>query len=478
MQVLVERPFVDFLVGVRDTVRASMNKATNLPVGFPKGLHVLVVDEEDKLPELEIQLRQPELQYAVTCARNAVEALELLRFATTGNGPIRGQFGSKTSEKITYDIILAEARLVAMEDTTGKAFIDACEDVPVVLMAEHGNAEDVMRAVKLGAVDFLDKPLSMLKLKNIWQHCVRKMMRSNSFVSFGDAATRPCYSAEPVMCGDVGVAIPQPSSISGCVPSSMTAPIIPGGNTGYVCTGIAGYAGVYGSVGNQLNQLADSHVTESNRKKKSHAIDSPQTPSGSDIDPTGESTSAGSALALNNQVGIAAVSTSSHESGEEDGPSTAGSNRKKRHVKRNTPPLSAICQEGRPPMSHGMILPGQQWPPLDAGCTWGTPVGSGSLPPPLPQQATFFNHFTYSNNLQADIIQNADMLGSSGMAHGKLPPESYLMKPSASSISQDSKDGIESGDFFKNISTSAPPLGLKLKKSHSLLNMINEALTH
>ena len=439
------------------------SKATNLPIGFPKGLHVLLIDEEDKLPGLEIQLRQPELQYAVTCARNAMEALELLRYATNGHGSSRGQFCAKTADAVTYDIILAESRLVAMEDTTGKAFIDACEDVPVVLMAEQGNAEDVMRAVRLGAVDFLDKPLSMLKLKNIWQHCVRKMMKSNSFVSLGDAAARPCYSAEPVMCGDVGVAIPQPSSISGCVPSSMTAPIVPGGNTGYVCTGIAGYANAYGSVGNQLNQLADSQVLEPNKKVKSNAVDSPQTPSGSDIDPMGESTSAGSALAMNNLVGAAVVSASSHESGDEDGPSTAGSNRKKRHVKRNA--KSPTSQHGVPPMKNGVV---QQWPLLDAGCTWGTPVGSGSLPPPLPQQGMLLNPYTYSNNFQPDILQN----------QGKLPPQSYLMKPSASSVSQDSKDGIESGDFFKNVSSGAPPLGLKLKKSHSLLNLINETLTH
>lgn len=458
------------------------HSAANLPVGFPKGLHVLVIDEEDKLPGLEIQLRQPELQYAVTSARNAMEALELLRFATVGNGSGRGQFGAQKAERITYDIILAESRLVAMEDTTGKAFVDACEDVPVVLMSEQGSAEDVMRAVRLGAVDFLDKPLSMLKLKNIWQHCVRKMMRSNSFVSLGDAGVRPCYSAEPVMCGDVGVAIPQPSSISGCVPSSMTAPIVPGGNTGYVCTGIAGYAGAYGSVGNHLHNLGDSQTLETAKLAKSVGVDSPQTPPGSDIEPTGESTSAGSALAQSNRAGLV-VSASSHESGEEEGPSPTGSSRRKRQAKRHLSPAakSQSSQQAGAPLSNGLLLPGQQWPALDAGCTWGTPIGSGSLPPPLAQQGSTFNPYTYINNSQSDSLQNGTILGSSSMGNGKLPPQSYLMKPSASSVSQDSKgieDGIESGDFFKNVSKNVPPLGLKLKKSDSLLNLVNEALTH
>lgn len=47
-------------------------------------------------------------------------------------------------------------------------------------MSEGATTDDVMRAVQLGAVDYLDKPLSILKLKNIWQHSVRKMMMQQS----------------------------------------------------------------------------------------------------------------------------------------------------------------------------------------------------------------------------------------------------------------------------------------------------------
>lgn len=50
-------------------------------------------------------------------------------------------------------------------------------------MSEGATTDDVMRAVQLGAVDYLDKPLSTLKLKNIWQHAVRKMMLHQSTVN-------------------------------------------------------------------------------------------------------------------------------------------------------------------------------------------------------------------------------------------------------------------------------------------------------
>ena len=51
--------------------------------------------------------------------------------------------------------------------------------MPVILMSEGScsSTGDVLRAVKLGAVDWLDKPLFVLKLKNIWQHSVRRMMQ-------------------------------------------------------------------------------------------------------------------------------------------------------------------------------------------------------------------------------------------------------------------------------------------------------------
>jgi CheY-like chemotaxis protein len=73
-----------------------------------------------------------------------------------------------------------QSRIVAGDEIVGRSFIDSFEHTPVVLMSSCSTSEDVMRAVKLGAVDFLDKPLSHLKLKNIWQHSVRKVRASQA----------------------------------------------------------------------------------------------------------------------------------------------------------------------------------------------------------------------------------------------------------------------------------------------------------
>ncbi len=398
---------------------------THLRPGFPKGLHVLLVDEN--CAPIEAQLRQPELQYAVTCASSATEALELLRYANV-----------KFPKSAQYDIILADARLVAMEDTTGKAFIDACEGVPVLLMAEQGSAKDVLRSVQLGAVDFLDKPLSTLKLKNIWQHCVRKMMRSASSknISRSFEVSRPCYSADVAGTG-AHKHVP--------VPSSMTGPIVPGASPGYVCTGIAGYAGAYGSVGNQLNLLGE------NGKQ----VASPQTPSGSDIEgAAGESTSAASNHDDRNK-------SDKNDDKTDDG--DVKSRKKKTVVRRK---------------KLAEVIGTREWPALAEGCTWGTPVGS-VLPPTLGGTkcgAPLDNSMARgSASLPASLLTNLTNAHSSAETGDPSIQRCIIRTPGAIS-GGDSKVGMQSGQFFKNTPGGAPPLGLKLRKSNSLLNLINDHL--
>ena len=80
---------------------------------------------------------------------------------------------------------------MAGDEAAGRSFIDSFEDTPVILMSECSTTGDVLRAVKLGAVDWLDKPLSVLKLRNIWQHSVRKVgCGAGAAAEQGGAASR------------------------------------------------------------------------------------------------------------------------------------------------------------------------------------------------------------------------------------------------------------------------------------------------
>lgn len=124
--------------------------------------HILIVDDEQEIRDsLEGILREE--SYVVTTAATATEALALLRDAS-------------------YDVVLLDIWLPDRDglDTLGE--IKQLEHSPeVVIISGHGTIEAAVRATKLGAYDFLEKPLSLdrtlLVLKNATQ--ARRMREDN-----------------------------------------------------------------------------------------------------------------------------------------------------------------------------------------------------------------------------------------------------------------------------------------------------------
>ncbi len=115
--------------------------------------HVLIVDDEaDIRSSLESILRDEE--YLVTTSGSAVEALELIRDAE-------------------YDAVLLD---IWLPDGDGLDVLQHVRDLQlarapeVIMISGHGTIESAVRATKLGAYDFLEKPLSLertlLMLKN------------------------------------------------------------------------------------------------------------------------------------------------------------------------------------------------------------------------------------------------------------------------------------------------------------------------
>jgi two-component system nitrogen regulation response regulator NtrX len=106
--------------------------------------HVLIVDDETEIREsLESILREED--YLVTTAATAAEALELLRDAA-------------------YDVVLLDIWLPDRDglDTLTEIRQMESANVPeVVIISGHGTIEAAVRATKLGAYDFLEKPLSL-----------------------------------------------------------------------------------------------------------------------------------------------------------------------------------------------------------------------------------------------------------------------------------------------------------------------------
>lgn len=376
--------------------------APTVSPGFPKGLRVLLVDEQHSKSIVEAQLRQPELQYAVTSVTSAAEALSYLRTGVAA-----------------FDVVLAESRLVALEEAVGRTFVDAFEDTPVVLMSACGSSDDVMRAVKLGAVDFLDKPLSLLKLKNIWQHSVRKMMVKAA----GPRAER-CTSP------------PAPS------PSFWTS----------------GAGGSAASLGPE----------------------SPGTPTAASAD-------------LPEMLGMYDDSAANSARSSMDCGGGGGESFMEAMTSALAAPAAPAVQLPRPapfaaltapPLSGGQVPAAPfHWPMLQPGCVWGTPA-NGPVPPPLPGAARTAPApaATTSTWTPAPSVMQPAPAAAAPTPVAAPEPGPVLIKTGSSGILPvaAAKDELVIPEgFFSEAAvakSNGGPLGLQLKKSPSLLNLINSTL--
>ena len=108
--------------------------------------HILVVDDE---PDIRVLLKEilDDEGFETTLAENAAQAREARRLRRP-------------------DLILLD---IWMPDTDGITLLkewseDGQVDVPVIMMSGHGTVETAVEATRLGAYDFIEKPLSIAKL--------------------------------------------------------------------------------------------------------------------------------------------------------------------------------------------------------------------------------------------------------------------------------------------------------------------------
>ena len=108
--------------------------------------HVLVVDDEADIRALISEILSDE-SYGVTVAANADEA-------------------RRAREADKFDLILLD---IWMPDTDGITLLREWSEsgelqCPVVIMSGHGTVDTAVEATRLGAFDFVEKPLSLAKL--------------------------------------------------------------------------------------------------------------------------------------------------------------------------------------------------------------------------------------------------------------------------------------------------------------------------
>lgn len=108
--------------------------------------HILVVDDEPDIRSLLKEILEDE-GFDVTIAENAAEARECRR-------------------QRRPDLVLLD---IWMPDTDGLSLLkewseDNGLDAPVIMMSGHGTVETAVEATRLGAYDFIEKPLSIAKI--------------------------------------------------------------------------------------------------------------------------------------------------------------------------------------------------------------------------------------------------------------------------------------------------------------------------
>jgi two-component system, NtrC family, nitrogen regulation response regulator NtrX len=108
--------------------------------------HILVVDDEADIRGLLKEILSEE-GYEVDVAANAVQA--------------RASRARQTPDLVLLDIWMPDVDGITLLREWSASTTDGC---PVVMMSGHGNVETAVEATRLGAFDFVEKPLSLAKL--------------------------------------------------------------------------------------------------------------------------------------------------------------------------------------------------------------------------------------------------------------------------------------------------------------------------
>src|SRR6476660_2907147 len=108
--------------------------------------HILVVDDEADIRGLLKEILSEE-GYEVDVAANAVQA--------------RASRARQTPDLVLLDIWMPDVDGISLLREWSASTTDGC---PVVMMSGHGTVETAVEATRLGAFDFIEKPLSLAKL--------------------------------------------------------------------------------------------------------------------------------------------------------------------------------------------------------------------------------------------------------------------------------------------------------------------------
>ncbi|MCK4739717.1 MAG: sigma-54-dependent Fis family transcriptional regulator [Deltaproteobacteria bacterium] len=143
---------------------------------------ILVVDDEKQIRDSLAGVLTDE-GYEVTTVENAEKAAFIVRSAS-------------------LDLILLDIWMPGMDGMDAlKIFKREAPEVPVIMISGHGTVETAVKATKLGAYDFLEKPLSLEKVVLTIEHALekRRLIEENeAFLNAEKAKFKIIGESEPI----------------------------------------------------------------------------------------------------------------------------------------------------------------------------------------------------------------------------------------------------------------------------------------
>lgn len=100
------------------------------------------------------------------------------------------QAAKKKLDKNKYSLVLTDMR---MPDGSGLEVVqyitDTCQDTPVAVITAYGNADQAVQALKIGAFDYLQKPITLAQLRTLVKSAIKVQDEENMSPSAAKAQT-------------------------------------------------------------------------------------------------------------------------------------------------------------------------------------------------------------------------------------------------------------------------------------------------
>ena len=134
-----------------------------------KLLHILVVDDDDKIRNLVRQYLE-ENSFLVTTAKDATEAKNKM-------------------EIIKFDILILDIMMPGQSGLSLTKELKKNNPIPIILLTARGETQNRIEGLELGADDYLGKPFEpkelLLRIKNILDKTIKKILPNEVYI--GDA---------------------------------------------------------------------------------------------------------------------------------------------------------------------------------------------------------------------------------------------------------------------------------------------------